>query len=116
MARRAGKLALVRSFTHTEGAHEGAQHWVKTGYPYPAEAFGKAMRLGDQNPAFGSIVARQRGPVNRVTGMPNYVRVINYFMSYHDGPAWLGPPHAPFVIGDGVNTMLQNMALRIAPR
>jgi hypothetical protein len=112
LARRANKLAIVRSFTHTEGAHEGAQHWIKTGYPYPPEFFGKAMRIPDQKPAFGSIVSRYRGPVHRVSGLPTYVRVLNYFLSYHDGPAWLGRPYAPFVIGEGVNRMLADMSLK----
>jgi uncharacterized protein (DUF1501 family) len=115
LARLTDRMAIVRSFTHRDGAHEGAQHWVKTGYPYPEPFVNKAERLADQNPAFGAILARHRGPVNRATGVPNYVRVFHTTMSYHDGPAWLGPPYAPFKIGDGVNTMLQNMKLQIAP-
>jgi uncharacterized protein (DUF1501 family) len=115
MARLTDKLAIVHSFTHTDSAHEGAQHWIKTGHPYPPEFFGKAMRAPDQSPAYGSIVARQRGPVNADSGIPNYVRIYNYFMSYHDGPAWLGKSYAPFAIGEGVNHMLNDMSLKIAP-
>jgi uncharacterized protein (DUF1501 family) len=115
MAQHTDKLAIVRSFTHRDGAHEGAQHWIKTGYPYPQQFINKAERLPDQNPAFGSIVARHRGPINPATGVPNYVRVFHNTMSYHDGPAWLGQAYEPFKIGDGINTMLKNMALNVAP-
>jgi uncharacterized protein (DUF1501 family) len=115
MAKLAHKLAIVRSFTHDDGAHEGAQHWVKTGSPYPSEFFNKAMRLPDQHPAMGSVVARSRGAVDPVTGVPTYVRVMNYWMSYHDGPAWLGQPYAPFYVGDGVNHLLKDMTLTVAP-
>jgi hypothetical protein len=115
MARLANRLAIVRSFTHTDSDHAGAQHWVKTGYPYPPEFAGKAVRLPDQHPAFGSVLARYRGPVNPVSGVPNYVRVLNWWMSYHDGPAWLGQPFAPFRVGDGVNPMLNDMKMHVAP-
>jgi hypothetical protein len=115
MAQHTDKLTIVRSFTHRDGAHEGAQHWIKTGYPYPEQFVNKAERLPDQNPAFGSIVARHRGPINQATGVPNYVRVFHNTMSYHDGPAWLGQACEPFKIGDGINTMLKNMALNVAP-
>jgi hypothetical protein len=113
LARRTHRMAIVRSFTHKDGAHEGAQHWVKTGYPYPEAFINKAQRLPDRNPAFGSILARHRGPVNRATGVPNYVRVYHTTMSYHDGPAWLGRPYAPFEINNGVNAMLNDMKLTV---
>ncbi len=114
LARLTNQMALVRSFTHRDGAHEGAQHWVKTGHPYPTAFINKAERLPDQSPAFGSILARHRGPVSP-TGVPNYVRVFHTTMSYHDGPAWLGSPYAPFKVGDGVNTMLRDMKLLVPP-
>jgi uncharacterized protein (DUF1501 family) len=115
MAQLADRLAIVRSFTHTDGDHPGAQHWVKTGQPYPADFLGKATRAPDQHPAMGSVLARYRGPVNPDTGVPNYVRVLNYWMSYHDGPSWLGQPYGPFQVGDGVNHMLNDMRLKVAP-
>src|SRR5262249_26501699 len=114
MARLTNRLSIVRSFTHRDSAHEGAQHWVKTGYPYPEEFINKAQRLADQNPAFGAIVARQRGPIH-ASGVAPYVRIFHTTMSYHDGPAGLGNAYAPFKIGDGVNTMLNDMTLKIAP-
>ena len=42
MAQVADRLAIVRSFTHSDGDHGGAAHWVKTGHPWPPEFFGKS--------------------------------------------------------------------------
>src|SRR6266542_4256228 len=90
MAAAADRLAIVRSFTHADGDHGGATHWVKTGHPWPPEALGKAALIPQQNPSIGSVVARARGPIHPATGVPTYVRVLSNHGGYPgDDPVWL---------------------------
>src|SRR5687768_10957984 len=42
MAALADRMSIVRTFTHEDGDHGGATHWVKTGYPWPPQFLGKA--------------------------------------------------------------------------
>src|SRR5687768_13487915 len=59
------KIAIIRSMTHGEAAHERGTHNMFTGYkPSPALIF----------PSFGSIVSHQYGPRNN---LPPYVCVPN---------------------------------------
>jgi len=118
MARLTDKLAVVRSFTHADSGHAGGVHWVKMGVPYPPEGRNKGDGMPDQSPNMGSIVARCRGPVNRGTSVPSYVRVLNPSANggQHDGAAWLGQGYAPFRVGYGANQMLNNMTLKMDPR
>jgi uncharacterized protein (DUF1501 family) len=118
MATLANKMAIVRSFTHKDGDHGGATHWVKTGYPWPPQFFGKAPVIPQQNPSMGSAVARSLGAINPDTGVPRYVRVLSNHGGYPgDDAAWLGQSFAPFrcgVSGGRDNPMLKNMSLKIA--
>jgi hypothetical protein len=104
LAQNADKMAVVRSFAHNNSGHGGGTHWVMTGYDYPP---------ADNNqppikPGLGSILARQRGPNNRQTGLPTYIRLAG---TYADGPAWLGQAYAPFDTGGQAQ---QNMNLKVA--
>ncbi len=92
MGQLADKLAVVRSFAHTNSGHGGGTHWVMTGYNFPPADNGQAAI----KPGFGSILARHRGPNNRQTGLPTYVRLGG---TLGDGPAWLGAAYAPFDVG-----------------
>lgn len=101
MARIADKLAIVRSFAHTNSGHSGGTHFVMTGYD---------NRLADNGavpdrPGIGSILARQRGTNHPQTGIPTYVRIGGI---YADGPAFLGTAFGPFDPGGEAR---QNMAL-----
>jgi hypothetical protein len=103
IAQVADKMTFVRSFAHTNSGHGGGTHWVMTGYDFPP---------ADNNqppvkPGFGSILARLRGPNNRETGLPTYVRISQI---YGDGPAWLGPACAPF---DSSGNARKNMNLQV---
>lgn len=101
MAGVADKMAFVRSFAHTNSGHGGGTHFVMTGYDNPALDNG-----GQPNrPSMGSIVSRVRGPNNRVTGIPTYVR-LNGIAA--DGPAFLGAAYNPFDPGGQAR---QNMSL-----
>ena len=42
MARRADKLAVVRSFAHRNSGNGGGTHWVMTGYDFPPADNGQA--------------------------------------------------------------------------
>lgn len=103
MARYADRLAVVRSFAHEHSQiHDGAAHWVMTGYRNPA-----AERLADvlvrgspppSRPAIGAIVSRYRGANNPHTGVPTYVRAGRE--AYADGASWLGLGQSPFPYQD----------------
>lgn len=103
MAQVADKLAVVRSFAHTNSGHGGGTHWVMTGYDYPPADNGMAPI----KPGLGSIVSRFRGPNNRQTGLPTYVRMNG---TLGDGPAWLGAAYAPFDTGGNAR---RNMDIRV---
>jgi Protein of unknown function (DUF1501) len=105
MARNADKLAVVRSFAHTNSGHGGGTHYVMTGYNFP-----QADNGGGQNkPGIGAIVSRYRGANNPATGLPNYVRSGS---TLGDGPSWLGAPYAPFdIAGNARNDMNLQVAL-----
>jgi uncharacterized protein (DUF1501 family) len=101
MAAMADKMAVVRSFAHTNSGHGGGTHWVMTGYDDRAvDNGGKPSR-----PSIGSIVSRARGENNPYTGMPTYVRM-NGIQA--DGPSFLGTAYGPFDPGGQAR---RNMAL-----
>jgi uncharacterized protein (DUF1501 family) len=115
MASVADRMSIVRTFTHEDGDHGGATHWVKTGYPWPPQFLGKAPIIPQQSPSIGSIAARRFGPTRPESGVPTYVRVTSNHGGYPgDDAAWLGSAYAP--LRCGVNRggeMLKNMELRI---
>ncbi len=104
LARRADKMAFVRSFAHRNSGHGGGTHWVMTGYDFPPADNGQAP----VKPGLGSILARHRGPNNPSTGLPTYVRLGGIL---GDGPAWLGAAYSPFDIGGNARS---NMNVKVA--
>src|SRR5262245_59573375 len=82
----ADKIAVIRSMTHGEAAHERGTHNMFTGYrPSPAL----------QYPCFGSVVSHEYGPRNN---LPPYVcipRVPNEFAT----SGFLSSSFAPFSLG-----------------
>jgi hypothetical protein len=97
----ADKIAVIRSMTHGEAAHERGTHNMFTGYrPSPALSY----------PCFGSVVSHEYGPRNN---LPPYVcipRVPNEFAS----TGYLSSSFAPFSLGsdpaDG-NFRVQDLTL-----
>ncbi len=83
LARRMDKLALIRSLTSKEGNHDRARYLMHAGY---------APAGGVKHPAFGSIVAEERGGGT----LPGYVSIGG---PGHDA-GFLGAQHAPFVVRD----------------
>jgi hypothetical protein len=82
----ADKIAVCRSMTHGEAAHERGTHNMFTGYrPSPALVF----------PSMGSVVSHEYGPRNN---LPPYVCVPNQPTTYA-GPGYLSSAFAPFSLG-----------------
>jgi hypothetical protein len=103
MAQLTDKMAIVRSFAHTNSGHSGGTHYVMTGYD---------NRLADNGanpdrPFLGSIVSRIRGTNHPATGIPTYVRLGGI---YADGPAFLGTAYGPF---DPAGEARRNMSLTV---
>ena len=115
MAALASRMSIVRTFTHADGDHGGATHWVKTGYPWPPEFLGKAPVIPQQWPSIGSVVSRYFGATEPASGMPTYVRVLSNHGGYPgDDASWLGAGYAPLRCGlKRGSEMLGNMTLRI---
>lgn len=90
MAQRFDKLAVVRSFAHTNSGHAGGTHFVMTGYDNRSIDNGGLPT----RPGMGSILSKVRGSNHHQTGMPTYVRLAS--IRAGDGPAFLGPAYAPF--------------------
>lgn len=88
----ADRMSLVRTFSHEDGNHGSAVHWVATGVLHPPADLG-APQIA---PFPGSVAARLRG-VHRRTGMPPYISL--HRMPTADGPAYLGVGCAPFEAG-----------------
>jgi hypothetical protein len=97
----ADKMALVRSFAHTNSGHGGGTHFVMTGYDNRAVDNGGLPT----RPSIGSIASRVRGPNNLETGMPTYVRLSGIGS---DGAAFLGAAFNPF---DPAGQARRNMSL-----
>ena len=98
-ARILDKMALVRSFSHDDGNHGSAVHWVGTGVLYPPADRGEPAIA----PHPGSVAAKVRGS-HPVTGMPAYVSLQRWPTS--DGPAYLGVGCSPVeASGPGRNNL-----------
>jgi hypothetical protein len=74
-----------------------------TGYAHRAAAFGAAQN----QPSFGAVVSRHRGPTHPATLLPTCVKQ-DYI--YAEGPSWLGPAYCPF---DLHGNAMGDMTLRI---
>ncbi|MEX2175574.1 MAG: DUF1501 domain-containing protein [Pirellulaceae bacterium] len=86
LAGMADKIAVVRSMTHGEAAHERGTHNMFTGYrPSPALIF----------PSMGSVVSHEYGPRNN---LPPYVCIPNVPNEYASN-GYLSSSFAPFSLG-----------------
>ena len=82
----ADKIAICRSMTHGEAAHERGTHNMFTGYrPSPALSF----------PSMGSVVTHEFGPRNNI---PQYVCIPNQ-PNVYAGTGYLSSSFAPFSLG-----------------
>lgn len=92
LARCADKMAIVRSFGHGNSNHHHAAQWIMTGRD--------CSSTSAELPSLGAILARQRGPVNMATSLPNYVGL---GAIAGDGPSGLGSACAPFDVRGSLN-------------
>jgi hypothetical protein len=86
LAQLSDKIAVIRSMTHSEAAHERGTHNMFTGYrPSPAL----------QYPSIGSVVSEELGPRNN---LPPYVCIPGQPNEFA-GPGYLSASFAPFSLG-----------------
>jgi uncharacterized protein (DUF1501 family) len=101
MAKVADKVAICRSMTHGEAAHERGTHNMFTGYrPSPALQF----------PSMGTVVSHEFGPR---TAIPPYVCIPNQ-PNENAGTGYLSSSFAPFSVGSdpaNANFSVQDLKL-----
>ncbi|MBC8324540.1 MAG: DUF1501 domain-containing protein [Verrucomicrobia subdivision 3 bacterium] len=99
-AKVADKIAVIRSMTHGEAAHERGTHNMMTGIrPSPAVIF----------PSIGSIVSHEFGPRKN---LPPYVAIPS--QSRNGGTGYLGSAYGPFSLGadpGNANFRVRDLAL-----
>ncbi len=86
------KCTVIRSFSHGNGYHWAAAHWMLTG------------RLGangsdrmPRQPSMGAVASHLLGPVR--SGVPATINFNDGGFGYHGG-SWLGVAHNPMRIGE----------------
>ncbi len=98
LAEHAPKMAIIRSMSHTQGAHEQGVHKVRTGYE---------RQPGLTYPALGSWIARLSGREMRA-GLPPYIHLGG--LGGHPGSGFLAAKYGPVPIEDA-NSGLRNTHL-----
>jgi Txe/YoeB family toxin of Txe-Axe toxin-antitoxin module len=98
LAQQTDKLALVRSFGHSNSSHGPADHYMLTGY-HPTAAFTPDLKPNNQRPSHGAVIARQLGPRGSV---PPYVCLPK--MHNSAGSAYLGSVASPLVVESDPNS------------
>jgi hypothetical protein len=86
------KCTVIRSFTHGNGDHWAAAHWMLTGY-LGANGSDRMPR----NPSMGSVMSHLLGP--RRPGVPPAVNINDGGFGFH-GASFLGVAHNPFRTGE----------------
>jgi hypothetical protein len=89
LAARAHRIAVVRSFAHTNSGHGGGTHWLNTGINFT----GFDNNQPQQAPSLGSRIAYRRGLNHPVTGMPSYIKLGGRINA--DQPVYLGQAYGP---------------------
>jgi Protein of unknown function (DUF1501) len=92
VARHGKHLAVVRSMSTKEGDHGRATYYMRTG-TLPQGAI--------QFPTLGSLISKELG--DPTAELPNFVSVSPFraFSEGAFGPGFLGPAHAPLIVGQG---------------
>ncbi len=86
------KCTIFRAFTHQNGDHWAAAHWLLTGY-LGANGSDRVPR----NPSMGAVASKLLGP--KKLGVPSAVNINDGGFGFH-GSAYLGLAHNPFRTGD----------------
>lgn len=92
LAQQMDHLAIVRSMKTKEGDHGRASYHLRTGYRPTGPI---------QYPTLGSLISNEYQELKN--DLPNYVSILaNPFVNRAAyGPGFLGPQHAPLVVGEG---------------
>lgn len=98
LAKHGPKMAIIRSMSHSQGAHEQGVHKVRTGYD---------RQPGLTYPALGSWVARLSGREMRA-GLPPYIHVGG--LNGHPGSGFIEAKYSPVPVEDP-NAGLRNTRL-----
>ncbi len=98
LAKQGDKMAIIRSMSHTQGAHEQGVHKVRTGYE---------KQPGLTYPALGAWIARLSGREMR-DGLPPYIHIGG--LGGHPGSGFLEAKFGPVPVED-VNSGLRNTRL-----
>lgn len=99
LAKIGDKLTPVVNFSHRDGNHYTATHWVMTGFNGTA-----IPENGPQKePSYGSVISAVYGPNNSKNGISTYVKTSKIA---HDDAAWLGSTHVGFETNEqGINNL-----------
>jgi hypothetical protein len=100
IARWVHRLAIVRSMSTKEGDHGRAAYLLRTGY---------VQQGAIQYPTLGSLVAHELGDGG--SELPNFVSIapFRFFSPAAYGPGFLGPMHAPLVVGETTFPFLRDL-------
>jgi hypothetical protein len=91
LAQQMQHYSILRSVTSPDGTHETATHYLLSGYPFtPAVSY----------PAYGSVVARERGYRN---GLPPYA-ILGGLPFGYGGAGYMGAVYNPFNVGGNPNS------------
>lgn len=98
MSQQMDKVCLLKSIAHTEsGDHVAATHYMLTGYPQRPDVSGAPVG-STVYPAFGSLVARQKGWKN---GLPPNV---SFGRESYSGGGYMGSSYNPLTINGDPNS------------
>lgn len=86
LAQQMSRLAILRTVSHTQGAHEPGQAYMVTGYSF---------RAGHNFPSIGSVVSYLRQERSRENGLPPYIAAPDETIR---GGGHLGPAFNPFSV------------------
>jgi hypothetical protein len=92
------RMAVIRSMNTKEADHGRATFYLRTGY-VPSGSI--------QFPTVGSLLSKELGDGD--APLPNFVSIAPYrlFNPAAFGPGFLGPAHAPLIVGDNIVPQMQ---------
>jgi uncharacterized protein (DUF1501 family) len=95
LARHGQRLAILRGMSTKEGDHARGTYLMRTGQ-LPGAA-------GIQYPSIGALISKELGDPK--SELPNFVSIApqRFFAQEAFGPGFLGPTHAPLIVGENPN-------------
>jgi hypothetical protein len=100
LARQTGKIAFVRSVTHSDNNHSTSAHWMLTGHKHPLAQENFGARRSDF-PHLGSVVSRLApgpGELPAFVALPEVIGTTAGFVTPGQDAGFLGGRHDPFRI------------------